>query len=182
MCGHGITSSLLTVLCVLHLKTTLSPSDALTQLYNEFNSVGFDENLYITVFYSIINLKENTITYANAGHSTCPIVFNNTRFEFLRNAGLPISNWTEKPNYTEKSNTLYKKDRIFFCTDGIIEARNSLDEQFGEDRLIEILTSEKESPDVVLNDIIRQACEFMGKECSLCCFEDDITMALLEVK
>ncbi|NMB95675.1 MAG: SpoIIE family protein phosphatase, partial [Clostridiaceae bacterium] len=78
--GHGITASLLTVFLRSSFnKSILSPSVALTELYNEFNAVGFDDNLYITVFYAILDFKNNAITYANAGHSTCPIVFNDTR-------------------------------------------------------------------------------------------------------
>jgi len=181
--GHGITASLLTVFLRSSFnRTTLSPSVALTELYNEFNEVGFDANLYITVFYAILDFKNNIITYANAGHSTCPIVFNDTRFEILRSPGLPICNWSEKTNYPEKRSELFKNDRVFFCTDGIIEARNSNDEQFGEERLLKILTSKKESPDIVLNNIICEACEFMGKECTNCSFDDDITMVLLEIK
>ena len=179
--GHGITASFLTVFLRSSFnKTTLSPSIALTELYNEFNTVGFDSNLYITVFYSIINFKNNTITYSNAGHSICPIIFSDTKFEILRNAGLPICNWVEESYYTEKCNDLFKEDRVFFCTDGIIEARNNLDEQFGEERLLKILTAEKYSPDVVLNNIIDQASKFVETN-GIASFKDDITMALLEI-
>ena len=40
----------------------------------------------------------------------------------------------------------------------------------------------KKSPEIVLNHIISEVCGFMGKECTTCSFDDDITMALLEIK
>jgi len=179
--GHGITSSLLTVfLKSTFNKETLSPSLALMELYREYNKMGFDTDLYITVFYSIIDLKNNTITYSNAGHNICPILFSSTRFEILRNAGLPICDWSEKPDYIDKSELLFKKDRVFFCTDGIIEVRNNLNEQFGEERLLYNLAACKFCPDVVLKSIIEQACKFAGVD-EISTIGDDITMALLEI-
>jgi sigma-B regulation protein RsbU (phosphoserine phosphatase) len=49
--GHGVSASMLTVfLRSTILKNTLSPSKALTDLYKKFNSYGFDQDLYITLF------------------------------------------------------------------------------------------------------------------------------------
>lgn len=184
--GHGVTASLLTVFLRSSFdKTILSPSKALANLYKEFNAigfnaVGFDATLYITVFYSVINLKNKTITYANAGHNICPIVFSDTGFNLLRNAGLPICNWAKDPYYPEKTHTFHNQDTMFFCTDGIIEARNKENVQFGEERLLKILMSKKESLNIILNDIMNQASKFIevdGKSI----FEDDITMALLKI-
>ncbi|NSW91556.1 MAG: SpoIIE family protein phosphatase [Firmicutes bacterium] len=179
--GHGVLASLLTVFLRSTIaKDTLSPAEALTGLYNEFNIIGFDTNLYITIFYSIIDLKNRALTYSNAGHNICPIVYSNSRFEILRKPGIPISDWMDKPGYTDDCINLNKGDRIFYSSDGIVEIKNSSKEQFGEERLLGILLNDKSEPDTVLNNIITNAFNFAGIEsmAELC---DDITMVLLEI-
>jgi len=180
--GHGVPASMLTIFLRSSInKKTLSPASALTELYREFNTNDFDPDLYITVFYAVINLKTRTITYSNAGHNVPPIVFNNSRFDLLRVAGIPISNWTEKPVYTDRSMPLESGDRIFFYTDGIIEIRNEKGEQFGEERLLNILLNGNTATEVILNSIVDSACEFAGIKNTVE-LPDDITTALLEIK
>lgn len=179
--GHGVSSSLLTVFLRSSInKSTLSPAEALAELYNEFNIIGFDTDLYITVFYSIIDLNNMILTYSNAGHNISPIVFGNSRFEILKKSGIPISDWMDKPDYTNDYINLNIGDRIFYSSDGIIEIKNSSKEQFGEERLLDILLNDKSKPDKVLNNIFTKACSFAGIE-SMVQIYDDITMAILEV-
>jgi sigma-B regulation protein RsbU (phosphoserine phosphatase) len=119
--------------------------------------------------------------YCNAGHNVCPFVFSNTRFDLLRAPGFPISSWIEEPDYCDRTIDLMAKDRIFLYTDGIIELRNKSGEQYGEERLLEVLTGNAQEPETVLNRIISNACEFAGLEGTLQ-IPDDITMVLIEVE
>lgn len=179
--GHGVSSSLLTVFLRMSInKNILSPAEALAELYNEFNIIGFDTDLYITIFYSIVDLNNMTLTYSNAGHNICPIIFGNSRFEVLKKSGIPISDWIDKPGYTNSCINLNKGDRIFYSSDGIIEVKNNLKEQFGEKRLLDILLNDKSEPKKVLNNIFNKACSFAGIE-SISQIYDDITMAIMEV-
>lgn len=182
--GHGVAASMLTVFLRSSIdKNLLSPAAALKQLYKEFNRDYSDQDFYITVFYAIIDTKYNTLMYSNAGHNVSPIVFgkDNKRFELLRSPGIPISNWVENPTYKDNKLFLQKGDRLFLYTDGIVELKNSNNEQFGEDRLVSALLSEVESPNVVLDQIIKTASEFSGIE-KYSHVADDITMALIEIK
>lgn len=180
--GHGIASSLLTVfLKSTFNKTLLSPAKALKDLQMKYKQLGLEENMYITVFYAIIDMKNLYITYSNAGHNTSPVLFGENKFEILRNAGIPISNWVENPEYIEKSNNLFEKDRIFFFTDGIVEAKNECGEQFGEERLLNMVIDSAVSPKENLKSIIEQSDKFVGKD-DVVNYKDDITMALMEIK
>ncbi len=180
--GHGVSASMLTVFLRSSIdKKTLSPSLALNKLYEEFNKNNFDQDLYITLFYAIINLKDYTLTYTNAGHSVCPFVFNKNRFEILRTPGTPISNWIDAPEYTEGKLQLLHGDRLFFYTDGIIELKNEKKEQFGEERLLDILLDNTSEPAVILNTIIDRAVGF-AQGPAYEGIPDDITIALIEIK
>jgi len=181
--GHGVPASMLTVFLRSSInKRTLSPAEALNQLYKEFNRDYYDQELYITVFYAIIDTKNKSIIYSNAGHNVSPILFNHEslRFDILRIPGVPISDWVDDPAYTEKIISIEKGDRLFMYTDGIVELRNTKNEQFGEERLLNILLGEKMSPAMTLDHIIDTALEFANVK-NLNKIIDDITMALLEV-
>lgn len=183
--GHGVPASMLTVFLRSSMdKKNLSPAGALTSLFKEFNDNDFDKDVYITVFYAIINLKDYSLKYSNAGHNASPLVFNlneNNRLEYLRVPGIPISNWLESPGYYDNEINLYKGDKVFFYTDGIIELKNNNGEQFGEERLQEILLNDTSEPSGILNKIVESACVF-GEIQDTSKIPDDITMALIEMK
>lgn len=180
--GHGVSASMLTVFLRSSInKKSLSPAEVLNELYRDFNENNFDPDLYIAVFYAIIDFKKNKITFANAGLNECPILFNKDRLEILRSPGVPISNWMDSPEYFDRSIPLQQGDRIFLCTDGITEIKNREKEYFGEDRLLDILLKDPSEPSVTLNRIIEEACQFAGIE-SASEIPDDITLALLEMK
>lgn len=179
--GHGVPASMLTVFLRSTIdKKTLSPAKALTGLYHEFNKSDFDHDFYITVFYAVIDIKNNTMTYSNAGHNVCPIIFSPGKFEILMAPGIPISNWVDTPQYTEKSVPLTGGDRLFLYTDGIIEMKNPQGEQYGEEKLLQILLNSVSEPNGTLKEIVDNACEF-AEITSSNVIPDDITMALLEI-
>ncbi len=183
--GHGVPASILTVFLRSSVnKKSLSPAEVLTGLYRAFNDNNFDHDVYITVFYAIIDLKEYSIKYSNAGHNVSPVVFNikeNKRLEFLRAPGIPISNWVDSPSYSDNVLSLFKGDRVFLSTDGIIELKNREKEQFGEERLQNVLLNDTSGTSGTLNKIITDACIFAGID-DVSKISDDITMALIEIK
>lgn len=181
--GHGVLASMLTVFLRSTInKKFLSPAKALNELFEEFNNIYPDQDLYITIFYAIINFKNKTLTYSNAGHNAPPILISHSTssFEVLRCPGIPISNWMEEPIYSDRTVSLSKNHRIFLYTDGVVELKNKDSEQFGEERLLNILLKEKSSPSETLNTIVTEASNFAQLE-RVEDVLDDITMALLEI-
>ncbi|HPV02514.1 MAG TPA: SpoIIE family protein phosphatase [Clostridiales bacterium] len=180
--GHGVQASLLTVFLRSAInKKLLSPAKALEELYYEFNKSKLDREMYITIFYSIIDLDTKTMHYSNAGLNVIPVVYGRQRFELLKMPGIPISNWLEKPEYRDGSVRLSSGDRFFMYTDGILEIRNRSNEQFGEDRVLDILLNSSARPGQILRDIKETAFRFANIRSSDD-LRDDVTMALLELK
>jgi len=180
--GHGVPASLLTVFTSSSLnKKLLSPAKALEELYYEFGRSKLADDMYISVFYAIINLDGNTMLYSNAGLNVVPVIYNEKRFELLRLPGIPISNWMEKPGYVDGSTVLNPGDKLFIYSDGILELRNKQNEQYGEDRLLEILLHSHSSPKQILQEIKISAFKFAEIN-SVNDLRDDVTMALLEIK
>lgn len=180
--GHGVPASLLTVFLRSALnKKLLSPAEALEELYIEFNQSKLDDELYISMFYAIIDLDEKTMLYSNAGLNVIPAVFGENRFELLKMPGIPISNWMKKPDYRNGSISLKSGDKLFLYSDGILELRNAENEQFGEDRLLDILLNNNLKPKQLLLQIKRSAFQFAGIK-NAGELQDDVTMALLGIK
>ncbi|MCR4436732.1 MAG: SpoIIE family protein phosphatase [Clostridiales bacterium] len=180
--GHGVPASMLTVFLRSSINKKMhSPSKALSDLYRQFNENNFDQGLYITVFYVVIDLKNRSMTYSNAGHNVCPIIFGKNRFQILRMPGIPISDWLEAPIFQDETVSLESGDRIFFYTDGIVELKGENDNQFGEERLLSILLNDTSEPSGTLNRIIENACIFAGVQ-RFSEIRDDVTLALIEIK
>ncbi len=180
--GHGVAASMLTMFLRTALdKRLLSPARALNQLFDFFNKNGFSDELYIAIFYGIIDISNYTFTYTNAGLNVCPVIFSGNNTQILRAPGIPISNWVENPEYVEVVTNINPKDRMFFYTDGIIELKNTENAQFGEERIVQHLLESDVEPSIALSGLIDKAISFSGKNDTNEII-DDITVALIEIK
>ena len=97
--------------------------------------------MFVTMFICRLNLRYNLLEYCNAGHN--PPVLGNADGQFsfldvLPNA--PIGLWPGLEYEGEEIE--YLSDRkILLYTDGLNEAENRQQEQYGDDRIVELLTS-----------------------------------------
>ncbi|MCL2058917.1 MAG: SpoIIE family protein phosphatase, partial [Oscillospiraceae bacterium] len=143
--GHGVSASILTVFLRSTIsKRMTSPAEALNTLYREYNKNNFESEVYITVFYAIYDLRNNILTYSNAGHNATPVLYNKARRDrqlFLTTPGLPISNWADTISYSENSIRVDQGDLLFLYTDGLAEIKNKEKTMFGQDRINEALSS-----------------------------------------
>ncbi len=180
--GHGVPASFLTVFLRSTLdKKLLSPAKVLEGLYYEFKQSKLDEELYITIFYAIIDVDRKEMIYSNAGLNVSPLVYGENRFELLRLPGIPISNWTENPEYRNGMVKLHSGDKLFLYSDGILEMRNKESEQYGEERLLDIVLNNSLTPKQLLLNIKKSAFRFACIH-SANQLQDDVTMALLVIK
>jgi sigma-B regulation protein RsbU (phosphoserine phosphatase) len=98
---------------------------------------------FISLFYGILDASKNTLTYANAGQDF-PVVFgalNGTRT--LKSNGIVLG-VMEEAVYRQEEVPIGGGDRVLIYTDGIPEAMNTHREQFGAERLMEIVQRERE--------------------------------------
>lgn len=179
--GHGLPASMLTVYlnCTID-KSEASPASALEKLYKEYNRSSIFKDIYITVFYSVLDLRKKTLIYANAGHNVVPFIYGPERFQLLSSSGIPISNWLPGAEYTDRCVHLQHGDRIFLYTDGLVEMKNPENEQFGQDRLLEVLQADMKGPAETMQSLLSAMTLFKGQEINHQS-QDDITMALVEV-
>lgn len=175
--GHGIAASMLTVFIRQTMYTisemTNSPSEVFHLLQEKYQELKLEPERYFTMFYGVYNKKTREFKYANAGHNSIPFLFNKDSITMLVNYGLPILGFTSPNTYQDKSITLDSGDSILLYTDGLIEAKNELGEEFGEDRVkLAILNNSGK----LLEDIENKLIKFIKDEPI-----DDVAMVLMNV-
>lgn len=145
--GHGVSASMMTMFIrqtMRAIKDTInSPGEVLSELHRRFLDLNLDNDNYFTIFYGIINNKTNTFKYANGGHNCMPMLIRDNDIKFLESKDFPITYLFDSISYSEKEILLAKGDKILFYTDGIIEARDSFNNEFGIERLIDIIKGNK---------------------------------------
>lgn len=150
-------------------NTTQSPKEVLRQL-NEILIKDFPSTRFVTMIYAVLNPKEQTLIFANAGHLS-PLLVNNNDSSFLDvEDGLPLG--IMESNYSEFKIELTSDTRIIFYTDGITEAMNSSNEEYGFERLKKYFNNSSGSIQSILSDVYSFT---SGQEQS-----DDITIVMLE--
>ena len=142
-----------------------------------------DKTSFITTSYFIIDAKSKSVEFARAGH--CPTLYYNSaakKWDFFQNKGLGLgilrngdfSNFINPESFQYKSN-----DIIVLYTDGITEAKNPKNDEYGYERLQEVVTSMIDaSVDEITGAIIDDLYGFTGSPI----IDDDYTTLVIKFK
>lgn len=175
--GKGMPAALLmsNVQAAVHAfaTETVSPSE-LCMKVNQVVSGSTGEDKFITFFYAVVDSKERTLTYTNAGHNAGIVLRGDGLLERLDPADAvlgPFRSW----QYTDARIEFNSGDRLLLFTDGLTELRNPSADEFGEERLIELLVANRKLNAESLRDrIVETVVDFSGGE-----FQDDATLVVL---
>lgn len=109
-----------------------SPAEVLTKL-NCLMTDDFPAGKFVTMVYAVLDSAGRTVTFANAGHLH-PLFIDRAGPRFLDvERGLPLG--LSSGDYSESKIGLSKGSRLVFYSDGITEAVNANEEEYGLDRL-----------------------------------------------
>ena len=135
--GAAIMMSLVLAGFRAYRKSKLAVCEVVARLNNLLEE-SVSEGRFATLFYAIISIQDNKITYTNAGHNP-PLLFHaNRKFERLSGGGIVLG-FLANQSYTQKTIPFKSGDLLLTYTDGITEALNSTGEEFGEERLINLV-------------------------------------------
>lgn len=126
-----------------------------------------EKNHFITTTYYLLDTSTNSITFSRAGH--CPTLFYCAKSEtsqFLKTEGLGLGilRNLQYENFVVENNIHYGAgDIMVMYTDGIVEAKNFENKEFGYDNLIGVLKKNHESsPREIVNSILSEVYHFIG--------------------
>jgi phosphoserine phosphatase RsbU/P len=155
VCGKGMAAALLMSATRSLFRTAAegssSPSEVLTRL-NKSLVKDLPTGRFVTLVYLILDAEHATVRLANAGHPHPLCMRGQAGVTTLRtDNGLPLG--LMHSDYSEVELTLRTGDRLLMYTDGLPEASNSMDEEFGISRLQQALAKPNVSARSVLDDV-----------------------------
>jgi len=130
---------------------------------------------FITFFYALLDPPTGTLEYSNAGHNYPLILRRNGSVETLTGNGLVMGLFSAV-HYEVKKTKLAPGDMLVLYSDGVTEAADSSDVEFGEKGLAEFLTARKT---IRCEDIVNQLVEHIRKWRGTTSFADDFTVVLV---
>lgn len=147
-----------------------------TQLNNMLSSSN-DANMFVTYWVGILDIRDGSLNYTSGGHNPPLIKRKDGTVEWLRqHHGFPlgaIANF----EYGGASETLREGDSLILYTDGVTEAFSSDKEQFGEQRLFDVVNQTAENTPAALLESIKKAVFDFTKNAYQ---SDDITLLIVQ--
>lgn len=147
--GKGVPAAFFMAISRTLLKATASfapsPGICLSRL-NDLLAAENDQMMFVTLFYGVLDVQTRSFRYANAGHNPPMLMGTDGRVSELAGTGGVALAVMEEIAYAEKAIELAPGDSLFFYTDGVTEAFDIDGVQFGEERLVEVLRSVRETP------------------------------------
>jgi sigma-B regulation protein RsbU (phosphoserine phosphatase) len=131
---------------------------------------------FTTAFVAEYDPASRTLTYVNAGHNSPILRRQSGIIERLQAGGVPFG-IMEDAVYESGTVALQAGDWLVIFTDGVVEAENNRQDEYGEDRFIGMLHSGVMlTPPVLLNSIMVDLERFAGNAPQ----HDDVTLMLLK--
>ena len=150
-----------------------SPGEVLERV-NETLLSRIPQNMFVTCFYTILDPKSGSLTFANAGHDLPYLRRLDGDCEELRARGMPLG-LMPAMGYEEKEVELDAGEGVLFYSDGLVEAHNPKGEMFGFPRLKALIAEHSE--DRSLGEaLLEELYTFVGDGWEQ---EDDITLLTL---
>jgi len=167
--GKGTPAALLMATLRAYVRgQTLHHGTDLAKLTAQLNRLVYDssaESRFATFFYAHYNSSTRVLRYVNAGHNP-PFIFRTRggHDEILRLAPSgPVIGLILNSSYVQERIVLEPGDLLVAFTDGITEAMNAVDEEWGEERLAQVIGANRALPARELVDLVlRRADDFVA--------------------
>lgn len=174
--GKGVPAALLMSNFQASLRTLVRKTTDVEEMIHDLNHQVFEsangEN-FITFFLAIIDLENRQLTYVNAGHNPPFLISEDGHIEKLEKGTLVLGALKEIPFLEIGVQKIEKTETLLLYTDGLTEAFSEEEEEFGPERVEEILKQQINStPKSIIEALLVGIDNFIGKKE----LSDDITL------
>ena len=178
--GKSIPAAMLMATFQASLRTVSSSGVALAELvagvnrYASSNSMGGVR--FTTAFFAELDPVNGDLAYVNAGHNVPILRRKSGALERLELGGIPVGIFAETP-YIVGTTRLEPGDWLVIFTDGVVEAENQKEQEYGEPELIRLVDRESgKTPAELLASLLAELDRYVGNTPQ----HDDITCLLLK--
>ena len=177
--GHGVPAAFFMAVARTNLRELAvrhtDPGECLAQT-NDALCAQNPLDLFVTVFYCILDPKTGVLRYANGGHNPPYVRRAAGPIESLNGAGGLVLGAMPGVKYPTHTVQLLRGDRLVLYTDGVTEAFNPTEELYGAQRLVdEVHVHGSGTPAALVERICQSVTNFAG----LAPQSDDITLTVL---
>lgn len=179
--GKGVPAALFMSVSRTVLRTLAFENDSPGAVLSKVNAIlsrDNSEQMFVTIFYAVIDIDTGIVEFSSAGHDDALLIRNSATTEPLHYMG-PAIGLFDVANFPTLSRTLNHGDSVLLLTDGITEAFNIDGRVFGPDRLIRILSRcDRSNAKAIVETVTRDVAMFSeGAEQS-----DDITCIAVQFR
>jgi sigma-B regulation protein RsbU (phosphoserine phosphatase) len=181
--GKGISAALLMATLRAMLRAQLENRHSMEETISLVNNTLVKDsasNKFVTLFCGVLDVAKRDFTYVNAGHNP-PMLYDRTTGETknLEAGGGPVLGFMEDRKFEAAKEKLRPGQVLALFTDGVVEAQNSAEEFFGEERLRRTISDHADENAQLLMDRIYQAVkDFVGESPQF----DDLTLIIVKVE
>jgi len=150
------------------------PHEALSEVNDRFQD---QDDMYFTMVYGVLNKETGCLRLAQAGHPAPILQRGDNAPESLGDGGFPLGMLPDR-SFDPLEYHVEKGDRLFLCSDGILECTNFAGEEFGQQRLMDLLHQHRHSS---LDTLLKQLQATMHQWSGSTEFADDVTLLALEL-
>lgn len=180
--GKGVPAALFMMASIIVLFDNamlgMAPSEILERA-NDAICMTNREDMFVTVWLGILDLRTGVMTAANAGHEYPMILDGSGQFTLLKDRHGFVVGGMRGMRYKNYEVRLEPGAKLFVYTDGVPEATNRAGEMFGTGRTLDALNQNPAAaPEELLANVKRSVSAFVGDAEQF----DDMTMLCLEYK
>jgi phosphoserine phosphatase RsbU/P len=136
--GKGVPAAIYMALCRALLRATALTAPGPDTCLARVNALLCEESssgLFVTIAYGILDTRTGEVTYCLGGHNPPYVVRASEPARALESTKSPIVGLLPRATFSHRTLTLAPGDTLFLYTDGVTEAMDPRDDQYGEERL-----------------------------------------------
>ena len=157
--GKGLAASLLMANIQATLRDQSHAVPSSVECIRRTNNLLFQNTSpekFVTLFYAVLDMKKHTLRYCTAGHEPAILMSGGWQTRQLSTGGILLGIMNDFP-FEEKTVSLNEDDVLVIYSDGISEAPNAEREQFGLQRLEEVMKKNHQKPAAQIQEAILSA-------------------------
>ncbi|MGH7603937.1 MAG: PP2C family protein-serine/threonine phosphatase [Gemmatimonadaceae bacterium] len=177
--GHGYRAALIMALAMsasaIHAQNIVNPGQMLGALLQSLREELESTEMYISLFYGVVDPNKGKLTYSNTGHPHAFVISQEGTCTRLAAVNPPLGMTEDTPNAASLS-WVKSKDLLVLFTDGISDARNASDQRLGEERVLELIRENRDNDTKVIVDRVFKMLEVHMRSVPA---RDDLTLVVV---
>ena len=177
--GHGYRAALIMALTMsaasIHAQIHSDPGAMLAALLGSVREELATTEMFVSLFYGVINRKKSCLNYANTGHPHAFVFGPDGKCDRLPALDPPLG-MMDAPPHAASLPWHSRESLLLLFTDGISDARNAKGDRFGEQRVLDAVKKNRSEPvELIQEKVFESLRRFLGRTP----LRDDQTLVLL---